>query len=127
MKPITNAKVAYETIAPLIKDENHEHLVCVSLDQHHNIKSIHIVATGNVESVTLDNKKVCQLAIQDQAEGIILAHNHPSGNDIPSVEDVRLTERLHLALRPLDIALVDHLVITPESYYSFAYEGKLED
>lgn len=59
------------------------------------------------------------------AHGIILTHNHPSGNCTPSQADIDLTKKLKAAGRLLDIQVLDHILITSESYYSFADEGLL--
>lgn len=64
-----------------------------------------------------------QVALKSNSSSIILAHNHPSGNLTPSSQDKEITNKIKEAGRFLDIPVLDHLVITSESYFSFADEG----
>jgi len=66
---------------------------------------------------------IMQIALKSSATSIILAHNHPSGNLIPSEADKDLTKKIREGGKVLDIAVLDHLIITSESYFSFADEG----
>ncbi|MEG1722531.1 MAG: JAB domain-containing protein, partial [Bacteroidales bacterium] len=63
--------------------------------------------------------------ILSNSSGIIVSHNHPSGNRHPSTADESFTRKLKEAVRYFDIRLLDHIILTEESYYSFADEGKL--
>ena len=69
--------------------------------------------------------EVCTVALKTLATGIILIHNHPSGNLKPSKPDLKITEQLKLACELLEITLLDHLIITKSDYYSFSDEGIL--
>jgi len=83
------------------------------------------VSTGNVSGCIADPKLVFSAALKANASFIILAHNHPSGNPDPSETDRRLTDRMRTAGAYLDITVRDHIIVTTESYFSFADEGLL--
>jgi DNA repair protein RadC len=79
---------------------------------------------GGVSGVASDPKLVLQVALKLNATGVIIAHNHPSGNSTPSQQDIDLTKKLKNGCSLLDISFLDHLIMLPgESYYSFADEG----
>ena len=75
----------------------------------------------------MDVRMIYQYAIKGNACGIILAHNHPSGNSNPRASDLKITQKIKEAGNLLDIQLLDHIIITPEMdlYRSFADEGQL--
>jgi DNA repair protein RadC len=68
---------------------------------------------------------ISSVAVKSLARGVIIAHNHPSGNLRPSEEDKNVTKKIKEGLKFLDVMLLDHLIITENSYYSFADEGIL--
>ncbi|HAE14207.1 MAG: hypothetical protein H6546_04260 [Chitinophagales bacterium] len=69
---------------------------------------------------------MCQLALKTHSQAIIVAHNHPSGTLRPSENDLKLTQKLKQVGDLIDVRLLDHIIITSESYYSFADEGTLQ-
>jgi DNA repair protein RadC len=83
------------------------------------------VSQGGVSGTVADAKIIFNAALEQLASGIILAHNHPSGNLQPSQADLSLTRRLVEAGKLLDIAILDHIIIAGKAYYSFADEGQL--
>ncbi|WP_026953601.1 JAB domain-containing protein [Algoriphagus vanfongensis] len=83
------------------------------------------ISSGGTAGTVVDVKLVLTAALKSNSSSMILAHNHPSGNLIPSEPDKRLTARIKEAGRILDIPVLDHLIITAEGYYSFADEGEL--
>lgn len=82
-------------------------------------------STGGVSGTVADPKLIFVAAIKACATGFIVAHNHPSGNLNASQTDIQLTKKLKEGGRILEIQLLDHLIITSESYFSFADEGML--
>jgi DNA repair protein RadC len=81
---------------------------------------------GGLCATVVDFKLLMGIAVKALASGIIISHNHPSGNNKPSVEDRQLTTKLKDACKLMDIQLYDHIIVTGEdSYYSFADEGEL--
>ncbi len=84
---------------------------------------ISLVSTGGTSSCIVDPKIVFATALKAGASCMVLAHNHPSGTMRPSDADLQLTRRLAEGGRLLDIAVVDHLIVTPEGFCSFAERG----
>lgn len=89
------------------------------------VMGIFEVSTGGVSGTVADPRLIFAAAIKGVASGIILCHNHPSGNLQPSQADIELTRRIKEAGRLLEIQLLDHIILTSEGYYSFADEGLL--
>lgn len=84
------------------------------------------ISTGGITGTVADPRLIMAVALKSGATGIILAHNHPSGNPQPSVQDKEITRKLQEACKLLDIVLLDHLILVPqETYFSFADEGLL--
>jgi len=105
--------------------ELHEQFKILLLNRAHRIIGIYLVSTGGMAGTVADPKLIFACALKAAAHGIILTHNHPSGNCTPSQADIDLTKKLKAAGRLLDIQVLDHILITSESYYSFADEGLL--
>ena len=82
-------------------------------------------ATGNSIACVADTASIARNALLTGAVGVILAHNHPSGDSKPSVDDIRITEQTKAALRLFNIDLLDHIIITQHDYYSFKENGLL--
>lgn len=83
------------------------------------------ISSGGTASTIVDIKIVLRYSIDSLAESVIIAHNHPSGNTIPSKEDEKVTLKIKNALQLMDIKLLDHLIIGNNEYYSFADCGLL--
>jgi len=83
------------------------------------------VSRGGISGTVTDVRLVFQAAIKANASGIIVCHNHPSGNLNPSESDTKITNKIKEAGNLMDIQLLDHLIITGEDYYSFADNGLL--
>ena len=84
-----------------------------------------VISRGGFSGTVADPKVIFQLALKSCASSIILGHNHPSGNLKPSESDMRLTKKLKSAGVSLDLPVLDHIILTSDSYYSFADEGIL--
>ncbi len=81
------------------------------------------LSSGGVSATVADPKLIFAAAIKANASGVILAHNHPSGTTQPSQSDIALTKKIKEGGKLLEIQLLDHIIVTPEGYYSFADEG----
>lgn len=93
------------------------------LDRANRVKGMYQVSKGGTAGTVVDAKIVFAAALKVLASSLILAHNHPSGSLQPSQADIDLTRKLKEAGKTLDIQVLDHLILTTESYYSFADEG----
>jgi DNA repair protein RadC len=78
---------------------------------------------GGISGTVTDVRMIMQTALKSNASAIILAHNHPSGNTEPSDADKKITSKIKEAGQLLEIAVLDHLILTSETYLSFADEG----
>jgi len=96
------------------------------LNQSNRVLGIYPLSTGGVTGTIADPRLIFSVALKINAAGVILSHNHPSGNLSPSVADKELTNKIKEAGKLLDIKVYDHIIVSPEnSYYSFADEGLL--
>lgn len=120
---IKSSYMAYQIIRRHLVDLNHEEFWMLLLSRNNSVIAKELVSRGGMSGTICDPKIIFGIALQHQACYIILAHNHPSGNCKPSQDDINLTKRLSQAGLVLDIRIVDHLIITNESYFSFGDEG----
>lgn len=95
------------------------------LNKANNVISWAKISMGGIAGTVVDPGIVAKFAVDNLAKSVMLCHNHPSGNLQPSRHDEALTKQLKDGLKFLDISLIDHMIITSESFYSFADEGIL--
>ena len=81
-----------------------------------------MITVGTIKSTQIDHRRIIKEALLTNATAIILFHNHPSGTPVPSVANINETNKLRKACDIFDISLLDHIILTDESYYSFADE-----
>ena len=81
-----------------------------------------MITVGTIKSTQIDHRRIIKEALLTNATAIILFHNHPSGTPTPSVADINETNKLKKACDIFDISLLDHIILTDESYYAFADE-----
>lgn len=98
--------------------------VALYLNNANKIMAAEIVTIGSMKSVTSDVSGISRQALTIGASGVIVGHNHPSGNKRPSEADRREAKKLKNALKTLDISLLDSIVLTDKEYYSFADNGE---
>jgi len=95
------------------------------LDRANRVLCFYNVSKGGQTSTVVDAKVVFIAALKVKASYLVLAHSHPSGNINPSLADIQLTKKLVEGAKLLDLKVIDHLIVTPYSYYSFADERKI--
>ncbi|MFN3759534.1 MAG: JAB domain-containing protein [Algoriphagus aquaeductus] len=95
------------------------------LSRGNRVLGICTISSGGTAGTVVDPKVVFAAGLKANASSIVLSHNHPSGNLLPSEQDRRLTKRLVEIGRALDLPIVDHVILSPEGYFSFADEGEL--
>ncbi len=106
-------------------DRQQELFICMTLNGAHELIHTHVVSVGLVNRTMVHPREVYICAIQDRAAAIVVAHNHPSGNCNPSLEDREVTARLVDAGRVVGITLLDHIIFTRKGYYSFLEQGEM--
>lgn len=95
------------------------------LNRANRVLGIYELSTGGVAGTVADPKLIFAAALKACASSIILCHNHPSGNTKPSAADLQLTKKMKQGGELLDIVVLDHIILTSETYYSMADEGLL--
>lgn len=83
------------------------------------------ISQGGTCGTVVDVKIIAKYAVESLANSVILAHNHPSGTLSPSSQDIDITEKIKMGLSLLDIQVLDHIILTSSSYYSFLDEGRI--
>ncbi len=122
---IRSSRDAWQLIAPMLMDLSHEEFWILLLNRAGRVIGREQISLGGVAGTVVDAKIVFRKAIESMASSLILVHNHPSGNLQPSQQDINLTQKLKKAGETLDIAVLDHLIITERGYFSFADENKM--
>ncbi|HUX94386.1 MAG TPA: JAB domain-containing protein [Bacteroidales bacterium] len=107
--------------------EHKESVKMLLLNRANKVLGITTLSEGGISGSLMDVRIIYQFALKGNASGIIIAHNHPSGNSNPSESDLKITKKIKEAGNLLDIQLLDHIIVTPEKdiYRSFADEGQL--
>lgn len=100
-----------------------ESVIAIFLNRNNNTIGWFKVSQGGLTSSIIDVRLILATALQCLASGIIMAHNHPSGNTQPSEADIKMTKKVKESAEIMDIQVLDHVVLTEESYYSFADNG----
>jgi DNA repair protein RadC len=116
---------AVEIFRPHLADLSHEEFWILLLNRANVIIGKKNVSRGGLSGTLVDPKIIFKESIESRASGIILCHNHPSGNNRPSDADIRLTQKIKEGGRHLEISILDHIIIAGSSFYSFADEGLL--
>lgn len=122
---INNSKLVFEAIRNEIGDLLHEEFWVLYLDRSNHIIRKSNISKGGVSGTVVDARIIFKQAIENLASSIVLCHNHPSGNLKPSEEDIRITKKLKDAGKLVDIAIIDHIIIAGNNFFSFADEGLL--
>ncbi|KAF2333215.1 RadC family protein [Flavobacterium daemonense] len=120
---ITSSKLVFELMVPIIGELAHEEFWVLFLNNSNKVISKSQLSKGGITGTIVDVRLVFKLALENGATGLILCHNHPSGNLSPSEADKQVTKRIKLAGESLDVKVLDHLIITETKYYSFVDEG----
>lgn len=115
---ITGPKDVVSFLRSVLPDNSREHFIAIYLDGSHSVASYSVVSTGGANSAQIHPREIFQRAILTGAVSIIAAHNHPSGNTTPSMEDRNVTTRIKEAGELLGIKILDSLIITDKSAYS---------
>jgi DNA repair protein RadC len=122
----TTSFTAYEILQQLFNQNTircQEEFIVLYLNSNNHIIGSQKLSKGGITSTVVDTRLILGTALKSLACGIILSHNHPSGNKNPSENDKVVTQNIQKACKLLDIQLLDHIIITPDDgYFSFADE-----
>ncbi|MBE6338667.1 MAG: JAB domain-containing protein [Lentimicrobiaceae bacterium] len=122
---IKNSQIAYECFYAHLSDLNHEQFWIMLLNNANKVIKLEKIGVGGMTGTTADPKKIFKSALENNAASVMLCHNHPSGNVIPSNADKQITNNLVKAGQFLEIKILDHIIIGNDNYFSFADEGLL--
>lgn len=120
--PLISPRMVYDNLIADMKGLMQEECKVLFLNNSHYLLSCQTVSLGGQNSTIIDNRVILRRALDIGASGIILSHNHPSGNPRPSKQDIENTRRLKDALKAFDISLMDHVIVCDDCFYSFADE-----
>ena len=112
-------------MSPSLEGLDYEEFWVLMLSRSNRVKYRRCLSQGGTAGTVVDVKLLMKRAVDCLASGIILVHNHPSGNPKPSGEDDRLTSKIKEAAAYLDMRVLDHVIIARDKSYSYADEGKL--
>ncbi|ALR30230.1 hypothetical protein ATE47_06680 [Chryseobacterium sp. IHB B 17019] len=122
---ITSSNSAYQIFRNHLSDLRTEEFWAIFLNQSNKVIHISQLTQGGINQSIVDVRVLFKTALDHFSTAIIIAHNHPSGNLKPSREDIDITQQIKAAGNMLNIQLLDHLIITQDSYFSFADDGLL--
>lgn len=122
---ITSSRSVFEHLQPILGELPHEEFWIVYLNNNNVVLQTSQISKGGLTATLVDVRLVFKKALQISAVSIILAHNHPSGTLKPSEPDKTLTKKLKTAGESLDIKVLDHIIVTENTYFSFADENMM--
>ena len=117
---LTSSQDVYQLLKPKLAHLPHEEFWVLYLNNAHKLLYMHRLSQGGITATYVDIRLLLKEALQRHAVAIVVAHNHPSGQLQPSLQDRELTEKIKKAAELIDIKLLDHLVIAQQEYLSFA-------
>ena len=123
---ITNSQNAYKILKSIFPADTislQEQFVVLYLNRANRVIGSYQLSKGGITGTIADVRLILSVALKTLATGLILAHNHPSGNLKPSEADKQITSKIRQAAKLLDIELIDHIIISSEGYYSFTDDG----
>jgi DNA repair protein RadC len=122
---IKSSADAFNIFHPLLSDLSHEEFWILFLNRSNKPINRMKVSQGGISGTVTDVRIIMKKAVENLASGLIVCHNHPSGNNNPSESDIQITQKIREAGSMLDVQLLDHIIIAGAAYYSFADNGLL--
>jgi DNA repair protein RadC len=122
---VKSSKDAFHTLLPYYEDLGHEEFHVILLSRSNKIISIDLISKGGFNSTVADGKLIFKRALEKGASGVILTHNHPSGNLRPSESDIELTRKMKSFGSFIELPVLDHIIVADRNYFSFADHGMI--
>ena len=122
---LSSARLARDYVSAQLRHHRQEVFAVLFLDNQHRLLAFEELFYGTVDGASVYPREVVKKALAHNAAAVILSHNHPSGVAEPSQADLRITERLQVALELVDVRVVDHLIVGDVEVVSFAEQGLL--
>lgn len=124
-KKVTSSIDLFELFEPLLLDLHHEEFWVGLLNGAHKVLETIRLTQGGTRQTVVDVPMLLKMALEKSAQAVVVAHNHPSGQNRPSQEDELITKKVKAGCDAIGITFLDHIIIARGSYYSFADEGKM--
>lgn len=122
---IRSSREAFDVLYPYLMNSEVEYFYACYLNRANKVLRVEQVSQGGLTGTVADPRVIFMGALRAKSTGIILCHNHPSGNLAPSQADIDLTKKMRESGKLLEIQILDHIIIDGNRYYSFAEEGRL--
>ena len=122
---ITSSRDAFQVIAPLLTDLNHEEFWVLLLNQANEVREKRRISSGGMTATVVDVRIFFRMALEAQCAGVIAVHNHPSGDPAPSRADIDMTAKIVAIASPLGIVVHDHIIVGRDGHASFKALGLL--
>jgi len=122
---IQSSKDAYQLLSSKLSDLHYEEFWLLLLNRANHVIKTEILSRGGINGTVVDVRLIAKSAIENNCSGVVLAHNHPSGQLKPSQEDISITKKVKEGLKLFDISVLDHIIVGHNGYYSFTDEGTL--
>ena len=122
---VSSSKDAFDLMKPLLEDLEVEQFWVLYLNNANKVLAKLNISQGGMTATVVDVRMLLKKALELNATGLILCHNHPSGTLRASEADSKLTEKVKDSAKLMDIQLLDHIIVTDQSYFSFADEGRI--
>ena len=124
-KKITQSSDLFELFEPILLDLNHEEFWVAFMNGANKVLDTKRLTQGGMRQTVVDVPMLLRMGLERSSNAIAVAHNHPSGENYPSKEDLSITQKIKTGCEAVGIRLLDHIIIAGGKYYSFADEGKL--
>lgn len=125
-QPMTNTSLALKKYLQIrLKHKQRETFVCLLLNPQLRVIHYEELFHGTLTQVPVYPREIIKLALQHNAHAVVLGHNHPSGEAVPSAADLSITVQIQKALSTMDILLLDHIIIAQNNVYAFSEHGDL--
>ena len=119
---ITCCHDAVELVKDSLLGLDHEELWCAFMNKANTPLAVARMTSGGIDSTPIDCRQILRKALLETATGLIIFHNHPGGDPHPGAADIKSTENLRNAAQVLEIALLDHIIVSDTQWFSFAEE-----
>lgn len=120
---IKSSADVFNIFHPLLSDLTHEEFWILFLNRSNKPINRMKISQGGISGTVTDVRIIMKKAVENLASGLVVCHNHPSGNNNPSESDIQITQKIREAGSLLDVQLLDHIIIAGSAYYSFADNG----
>lgn len=124
-KIFKSSRDIHEHIRHYIGNLGHEEIWVILINRRNQVITEFRVTSGSQTASVFDSHIILKRALLEEADGVVMCHNHPSGNLMPSSQDDSITHLLFESCRAIQLRMLDHLIVTPSGYYSYRDEGRL--